>query len=277
MHRPDPEQWDIAREEAIPRLLENHGGQLYALSRRICGTPEEAEDLVQEIFVRAWRHWEQFDHRSSPMQWLFTIARHACQRMHRKRAGEPTRLESLDEMLPFGSPRVGIVPSDDSVLDEQFRREQRDAVGAAITLLPDDFRMPLVLKDIIGFSVREVGEILDLKEATVKTRVHRARLRLRQVLEHRLPQAELPAPAYSRQVCLDLLQAKQDCLDRGIAMPNAEQIVCERCAAVFASMDLARDVCRSMATGAMPQELRAQVLQRLREGGAAAKEPDPME
>ena len=91
-----PTGWAIPREEAIPRLLDLHGGRLLGLGQRICGTPEEAEDLVQEIFVQAWRKWDQFDGRSDPFVWLYTIARRICQRMHRKRAGEPERLESLD-------------------------------------------------------------------------------------------------------------------------------------------------------------------------------------
>ncbi|MCA8950870.1 MAG: RNA polymerase sigma factor [Planctomycetes bacterium] len=265
---PGPD-WNLPREEAVPRLLDLHGGRLYALGRRICGSPEEAQDLVQDIFVQAWRKWEQFDGRSDPAVWLFTIARRACQRMHRRRAGEPARLESFDELLPFERRRLAVVPDPgaDDPLTAQVRREQREAVGAAITALPDEFRLALVLKDIVGFSVAEVAEILGIKEATVKTRVHRARLRLRQALEAGLPQRELPPAAYSRKVCLDLLQAKQDALDRGVSMPNADGILCERCEAVFASLDLAQDVCAGLGDGAMPERLRSLLLREMQAAG----------
>ena len=125
----------------MPRLLEQHGGRLYGLASRICGRRDEAEDLVQEIFVQAWRKWEQFDGRSDPVVWLFTIAHRACQRMHRKRAGEPERVESLDELLPLGSRKVAVLPADTDEFDEQVRREQRQAVGAAVTALPTEFRI----------------------------------------------------------------------------------------------------------------------------------------
>ncbi|MCA8943733.1 MAG: RNA polymerase sigma factor [Planctomycetes bacterium] len=255
MTTPSSDSWAIPREQAIPRLLDQHGGRLFGLSRRICGNPEEAEDLVQEVFVQAWRKWEQFDGRSDPIVWLFTIARRACQRMHRKRSGEPARIASLDELLPFGQPSIAVV-SQETPIDAQVRREQREAVEAAITKLPDDYRMPLVLRDIIGFSVAEAATILGLKPATVKTRVHRARLQLRAALESGLPHEDLPPPAYSRQVCLDLLQAKQESLDRGVEMPNANEIICERCKAVFGTLDLTQSVCSSLADEVLPESLR---------------------
>jgi RNA polymerase sigma-70 factor (ECF subfamily) len=248
--------WGVPREEAIPHLLDQHGGRLYGLCKQICGNPEEAEDLVQETFMQAWRKWSQFDGRSDPIVWLYTIARHACQRMHRKRSGEPDHMESLDELLPFGAEKMAVVPANTDAFDEQVRREQRETVGAAIAELPTDFRMPLVLKDIVGFSIDEVATILDLNPATVKTRVHRARLRLRKALEPGLPQNELPPPAYSQQVCLDLLQAKQESLDRGVEMPNADAIICERCQAVFATLDLAKEACGTLAKIELPSRLR---------------------
>ena len=251
----------------MPHLLKLHGDRLFALARRICGHAEEAQDLVQETFVQAWRKWDQFAGRSDPVVWLYTIARHACQRMHRKRSGEPAKIESLDAPNLFGQSRMAIVPSGIDEFDDHVRREQRDAVGAAITALPEEFRMALVLKDIVGFSVAEVASILDLKQATVKTRVHRARMRLRDVIARGLPQRELPPAAYSRQVCLDLLKAKQDSLDRGVPMPNADEIICDRCQAVFSTLDLTHDVCGRIADDRMSERMRAVLLQELQTAG----------
>lgn len=184
-----------------------------------------------------------------------------CTGASRRRAGEPEHMESVDEMLPFGERKIALLPSamDDS-LGEQLRREGQERVGEAIASLPVTFRLPLVLKEIIGFSVAEVANILGIKEATVKTRIHRARLRVRQAVEAVLPRKEGPPLAYSKQVCLDLLRAKQEALDRGAGFPRAKEIICERCQVVFATMDLAQELCVQMGEGELPNELRKLLL-----------------
>jgi RNA polymerase sigma-70 factor (ECF subfamily) len=242
------------RDVAIPDLLEEHGGKLYGLGLKLCGVPEEAEDLVQETFLQAYRKWDQFEGRAKPTTWLYTIASRICQRMHRKRSGEPDRLASLDELVPFGDPKMAVL---EGPLDEQIRKEGRERVEAAITGLPIEFRMPLVLKEIVGLPIAEVAAVLGLKPATVKTRVHRARLRLRDALLEGAPERALPAPAYSEQVCLDLLEAKQEALDRGVELDQA--VVCERCQAVFSSLDATQDLCSRMADGPLPAEVRARI------------------
>ena len=79
-------------DELAPRLL--------LVAHHLTGrTGENAEDLVQETFLQAYRKWDQFEGRSEPSTWLYTIAARICQRMHRRRAGEPERLASLDELL----------------------------------------------------------------------------------------------------------------------------------------------------------------------------------
>ena len=252
-------------DEALPLLVEAQGGRLFSLGLQFCGSREEAEDLVQETFLQAYRKWSQFQGRSSPATWLYTIASRICQRFHRRRSGEPDRLESLDELLPFGEARMAVVPERGrDPLAEGIRAEARRRTEVAIAGLPIAFRMPLVLKEIVGFSLAEIAQILGVKEATVKTRLHRARLRIRKALEGALPVEEVPPAAYSRQVCLDLLQAKQDALDRQVAFEFPNELVCERCSALFATLDLARDVCRDLARGQLPDGLRRELLAQLR-------------
>jgi RNA polymerase sigma-70 factor (ECF subfamily) len=252
-HRAD----DGTAESALPRLVDEYGGQLYALGLRFCGDREQAEDLVQEVFLQAYRGWNSFEGRSSPGTWLYTIASRVCQRMERKRAGEPDHIGSIDELLPFGEPLIAAIPAEqDDALQEQIRREARGEVEAAIASLPKDFRVPLILKEIVGFSVPEVAGILGLEEGTVKSRVHRARLRLRQAVDGAIPRAPgaAPPPAYPKQTCLDLLDAKQEALDRGA--PFDSEVICDRCRSVFASLDLTREVCRDLAAGGLPPGLR---------------------
>ena len=248
-------------EEAIPILVEEQGGRLYTLAVRFCGDREQAEDLVQETFLQAYRKWSDFEGRSNPATWLYTIASRICQRLQRKRSGEPDRLESLEELLPFESTRMPVVPEDDaSPLAAQIRAEARRHVEAAIAGLPEEYRMPLVMREILGFSLAEVATILDMKPATVKTRLHRARLRVRQALEQALPVEEVAAARYSKQVCLDLLQAKQDAMDRDADFEFPDRVVCERCAELFATLDLTHDLCGDLGKGALPEDLRQRLL-----------------
>lgn len=247
--------------EALTQLIETQGGRLFALGMRFCGSREEAEDLVQETFMQAYRNWSQFEGRSSAATWLYSIAWRTCQNFHRKKSGEPDRLESLDELLPFGEARMAVLPDDaDGPLTQALRAEGRREIEAAIVVLPIEFRMPLILKEIVGFSLAEIAGILDIKEATVKTRVHRARLRLRKALETALPTKVVPAPVYSRQVCLDLLQAKQETLDRGLDFEFPDGMLCDRCSELFATMDLTQGVCEDLARGELSDRLRQDLL-----------------
>ncbi len=249
---------------AIPQLLEEYGGRIYALGLRLCGRPQDAEDLVQETFSRALRGWSRFEGRSSPGTWLYTIAVRTCRKQHRTRRGRSTRMASLDELLPFDQRRIAVPVSQiEGPLDAQIRAESRSAVEAAIVALPPAYRLPLVLKEIVGLPIAQVAQVLGLAEGTVKIRVHRGRLKLRAELDKVLPRTAHVAapPAYPVQVCLDLLTAKQEALDRGV--PFEQELVCERCRSVFDSLDLAQDTCRQLATGALPREIRARVLSEL--------------
>jgi predicted DNA-binding protein (UPF0251 family) len=199
--------------------------------------------------------------------------------MHRRRSGEPTRMEPLAELLPSEDDAVPD-PEAEGPLDAQLRREAREVVDRALLTLPPDFRLTLVLKDIAELSVAEVAEILGIKEATVKTRVHRARLALRKAMMEELPPASRgtgrgeartagsakPGGEHAshlrhpRSVCLDLLRGKQEALDRGVEYPVSQELVCERCEALFSSLDLAHDLCRDVDGGGLPPKVREMIL-----------------
>ena len=258
-------------EAAIQRLMQSHGGPLYQLACRFCGSRDEAEDLVQEVFMQAFRAWSTFRGESSEKTWLYRIAARACQRMHRPRAGQPERVGSLDALLSTGEPLIAVIPAEqDTALQQQIRAEARSRLETAITELPDAFRVPLILKEIAGFNVREVAEVLGLEEGTVRSRVHRARLRLRDAVDGAIPRGTRPAPppAYDEQTCLDLLHAKQAALDRGVPFESA--VICDRCRSVFASLDLAQDVCRDLADEPLPEPVRRRLEERIRSAAATA-------
>lgn len=244
-------------DRAIPRLLESHGDRIYALGLHLCDNPDNADDLVQETFLRALKSWDSFEGRSQPSTWLYTIATRACRRMQRRRAGEPRRMEPLQRVLPSGDEGVIQLPADDDPEADAVRREATEAVLRAVTGLPLDFRLPFVLKEMADFSVAEIAETLDVKPATVKTRLHRARLRVRRDLAHALPRRAGAPPDHAREECLALLRAKQEAMDGDRAFPLADAELCERCRSVFESLDLGRSICRTLGGARMPDDVRS--------------------
>lgn len=260
--RPPTDFSTLSADEAIPRLLDEHGGRIYKVAMKLCGHPEDAADLVQDVFLQAYRKWHQFHGDSQATTWLYTIAARACRRSRRRRAGEPAKLESLDELLP--NPGDGIPDLHEEAtgpLAEHLQKEARESVERAVSELPDAFRMPLVLKELLELPVSEVAAILGVKEATVKTRLHRARLLLRRRVAEGLPQKPAPHPNHARSVCLDLLAAKQEALDRGVPFRVPPEELCTRCEALFDTLDLTQQVCLELRDGELPAPLRQAVLE----------------
>lgn len=250
------------RDREIERLITVEGPKLLAFAGRLCGNDVEAEDLLQETFSRAFRSWDQLDDKENPRPWLYSIARHACQRMHRKRAGEPDRLESLEELMPRPAPTVpDLAPASDPHRS-RLRAEARELVERGLARLPPSFRIPLVLADVAELSIGEIGAVLGLKEATVKTRLHRARLKLRAVLAAGLPQRTAPAATHAREVCLDLIGARLEAFDRGVDFPYSPEALCARCRTVLGTLELARESCAGLA----PETLSPALRERLRAG-----------
>lgn len=248
--------------------MTRHGGTIYGLGLRICGSPQAAEDMVQETFLDAYRGWKGFEGRSEATTWLYTIARRACTRLHRTRAGEPPRMEPLEELLPGdGDPVADLARVDP--FDESVRREARERVDRALGELPLDFRMALVLVDLAELSIAEAARALGIPENTVKTRVHRARLKLRRVVEEGLPRRAVVAEG-ERNTCMAMLQAKQEALDRGVELPIPGETICERCRSVFAVLDLSKEACREIREGGMPAGVLERVRDALDAEGAAA-------
>lgn len=250
---------------AVTELMERHGGRLYSLGLRFCGNEDEARDLVQDTLLLAFRKWSQFEERSDPMTWLYRIAARVCQRRHRKRAGEPRQLEPLEKLLPSGDRTIVDVPAaGDGPLELLEKRERQEAIESAIATLPENFRLPLVLKEIVELPVSDVASILGVKEATIKTRLHRARLHLAKELRRHLPQKKAPPPGGSNRMCIDLLKAKQDSLDRGVEFPVPQDELCARCRSLFATLDIGREACRHIGNGELPEAVRNVVLREMR-------------
>jgi len=252
-------------EAAIPRLVDEHGPRLYSLGMRLCGNRSDAEDMVQDVFLQAYRKWHTFRGDSEPGTWLYSIAARSCKARMRRKGGIDKRMPAMSQLMPWRETNVAAIPvaerdGESAPVKASIRKEAEEAVHRAIMSLPENFRVPLILKEMLELPVEDVARALNIKPETVKTRVHRARLLLRNAMMKRVPKRGAPEPAYDKQVCLDLLRAKLDAMDHGRGFPIGQDVMCERCRSVFAELDLAQSACASMADGEMPASMRKAIL-----------------
>lgn len=249
---------------AIESLVQSHGARLHGLALRLCGNRADADDLVQDVFLQAFRKWHTFKRRSSPSTWLYTIAARSCKARTRRKGGIDRRLPAMSQLMPWREHTVmEVAAAPAGHEDPSERREAVVRVQTEIARLPEHLRLPLVLKEVLGLSVEDTAEALGLAVNTVKTRLHRSRLALRKAMTAKATAVPAPAPIYEKQVCLDLLKAKLEAMDRGGAaagfiVPQAE--VCARCRAVFRELDLVQDACAHMGDGQLPAALRSRIM-----------------
>lgn len=254
---------DATPAEAVAALYEAHAPMVLRLGLRLAGSLAEAEEIVQETFLAAFRHWRTFDGRSLPSTWLYTIAVRAWHRRNRGGRGRERRMPSLDSVMPFHD-RVVADLREDRPLARAAAREAVAAMEEAVAKLPAAFRLPLLFKDLLELSVEDTAAALGLKPQTVKTRLHRARLALRKAMLERVPTRPAPAPSYERQACIDLLAAKLEAMDRGGPFPLGRKVVCERCRGVFRELDLSQRLCLAIEGEGGRREIEA-ALRRIRE------------
>ncbi len=191
---------DAQSVAAFDRLYREHVDRMYRFAQRLCGSPDDAKDLVQETFLSAYRSLKNFRGESGVSTWLYTIAAHACQRMRRKRKGEPERELSLDALIstPDGDMPLQIPGEDLSPEARLQYKELRHSLFSAVHQLPKKYRMVLVLRDMEGLSAREVGAVMGLTERAVKSRLHRARLFVRHELTGQRAGETGPPPQAAR-------------------------------------------------------------------------------
>jgi RNA polymerase sigma-70 factor (ECF subfamily) len=166
-------------------LVKRYEQKLYNFSLRMCRDPADAEDTVQETFLNVFRYLKNFRYETKFKNWLYRVAASACIKKRRKSKFAPERELSLDEFFPQDDteipdqvPKWALMP-----LDKLLNDELLDKINQAIFSLPEKYRLVIVLRDIEGFSTAEAAQILNLSDANVKVRLHRARLFLRDKLK----------------------------------------------------------------------------------------------
>lgn len=168
---------------AFDRLVEQHGQWVYNLAYRMIGDRDEAEDVAQEAFVRAFTAIKGFRRGSSFSTWLYRVAANVCLDEIKRRRRRPAPASALmsDDDQPPDPPD----PAPDAAAQVEAA-ERRELVRRAIAALPAHHRLPLVLYDLQGCSYDEIAGIMKTNIGTVKSRLNRARLALKQALEPHL-------------------------------------------------------------------------------------------
>ena len=164
------------------RLVETYSPMIYRLGLKMLNNPQDAEDILQETFIKAYQHIAKFDGRSSVSTWLYRIATNEALMSLRRKHPEATSFENPSVYDTEPQEPLQIVDWCCLPEEEFLTSEGRARLDEAAERLPANLRVVFVLRDIEGLSTRETAELLDISETAVKTRLSRARLRLREDL-----------------------------------------------------------------------------------------------
>lgn len=247
MAETDAELIAAAREgnrAAVDALLERYEPQIYRFGLRMCGDEEAAREVLQETMLAAFRHLPGFRGDAALSTWLYQIARSFC--IKERRGQRPAA--SLDERVADPTPRPDA---------RAHAREIGEALSRAIAALPPEQREVLVLRDVEGLSAAEAADVVGIEVRALKSRLHRARVRLRELLVGVLDARETPP-------CRDLADelaayAGADIDQAACAQIEAHLAGCARCSAACDTLKRTVSLCRSLPGGEVPADVRAAV------------------
>lgn len=172
---------------AFETLVARHGDSLFRYASRTCGSGRDAEDALQDGLLAAWRGAETFRGEASARTWLFQVVIHACRRRQRRRAGEPERHEPVEAAERM--PAAGRDAEESAAAAEMAATLERALAG-----MEDEAREVLLLRDVEGLSGDDAAKALGIGLAAMKSRLHRARLELKERVEAILRPAREGAP-----------------------------------------------------------------------------------
>lgn len=162
-------------QESFALLMQRHERQVYTLCLRMTGHEEDARDLTQEAFLKAWRGLRFYQFEASFSTWLYRLTSNVCIDFLRRQKRQPTVQWEPEELE---------MPDQMPLPEEQLlHREQQRLLRQAMEQLDEEFRLALTLRAVEGLSYEEIGAVLELKPGTVKSRIARGREKLRQLLE----------------------------------------------------------------------------------------------
>lgn len=257
---------------AIERAVELLQRSVFSFSMRVCGQRQDAEDTMQEVLFKSLPHLPKFDSPRALTVWLYKVAKNQCLMSRRKSKFAPKSELSLEELMPHRDDlqrldgRRTITPELAAIRGEEGRR-----LREVVRTLPPQYRIVLVLRDMEGLTDDEVAEITGLRPATVRVRLHRARLFVRKELHQRIAprlqpkQRKSESPARSGQ-CKKMFAELSDYLDGQLDDFSCEELeshldACEPCKKFLRDLESAIKRCQA-SPAACPDPKKAAVLRR---------------
>ena len=239
----------------LEALLSKHQARLYRFSLKMCGSPSDAQDVLQETLIALIRSIHTFRGDSSVSTWLYTVARSFCSKRRRQSKFAPAHTESLDHDVANSVADPGLAP------DEALAaRQMQMALNSALAALSDENREVVVLRDGEGLTAAEVADVLGVSIHAVKSRLHRARLALRDSLKPVLGQAAAPKSAG----CPDVLTTYSQYLEGDIGADLCRQMEqhlsgCQHCTVACDSLKRTLAICSTSPLKEVPLPVQAAV------------------
>lgn len=258
--------------KAIETLLVQHQDRVYRFGMKLCRHPEDAEDVLQDTLLAMAKSVHDFQGRSSLSTWLYTVARSFCIKKRRKSKFAPKDVRSLEQDVP---PETQAFADSARRPDEALAaKEIETALEAAIRGLEPDYREVLLLRDVEGLAAKEVAEVVDISVAAVKSRLHRARLKVRERMAPLLEtneQAEVPATAQ----CSDILTTFSKHLEGEISADLCAEMErhvaeCAHCRGTCDSLKRTLSLCKVTPSPQVPASVQESVRAALHEYLAGA-------
>lgn len=164
-----PEDYAFFERSMLPHIK-----ALYHFAYRLVGNSDDANDLVQETYLKAFRFFQSFQKGSNEKAWLFRILKNSFINQYRKVTREPGKVDYEEAEVFLNTGRAKYADSIDA-RDKLFENSLGDEITGALNILPDEFRMIVILCDVENFSYEEIAKITDVPIGTVRSRLHRAR------------------------------------------------------------------------------------------------------
>jgi RNA polymerase sigma-70 factor (ECF subfamily) len=258
---------------ALEELIGRHQRRVYRFGLKMCRDPEDAKDVLQETLLAAARTVKDFRGASSVSTWLYTIARSFCIKKRRRSKFAPEQEESLDTREPGLEARQVADPSR-APDDELAGRQVEAALERAISGLDPMYREVLVLRDVEGLTAPEVAEVMGLSVEAVKSRLHRARVAVREAVAPLLgataPAASTPggvpagAAAAPGAGCPDIVELLSRHLEGEISASSCAEMEqhltrCPACQSRCDSLQRTLALCRAAPLPEVPKAVQADV------------------